>query len=89
MNDLSCRNDSPFMYIYIFTKNLFNVQSNECIEIVLKLMIHNSTGVFIESSGSVLNKLHIKIPEAFQSFFMVDIDKNSRDTYIQNISLDG
>lgn len=61
----------------------------ECIEIVLKLMIHNSTGVFIESSGSVLNKLHIKIPEAFQSFFMVDIDKNSRDTYIQNISLDG
>lgn len=82
-------NDSPFMYIYIFTKNLFNVQSNECIEIVLKLMIHNSTGVFIESSGSVLNKLHIKIPEAFQSFFMVDIDKNSRDTYIQNISLDG
>lgn len=53
---------------------------NECIEIVLKLMIHNSTGVFIESSGSVLNKLHIKIPEAFQSFFMVDIDKNSRDT---------
>lgn len=82
-------NDSPFIYIYIFTKNLFNVQSNECIEIVLKLMIHNSTGVFIESSGSVLNKLHIKIPEAFQSFFMVDIDKNSRDTYIQNISLDG
>lgn len=82
-------NDSPFMYIYIFTKNLFNVQSNECIEIVLKLMIHNSTGVFIESSGSVLNKLHIKIPEAFQSFFMVNIDKNSRDTYIQNISLDG
>lgn len=82
-------NESPFMYIYIFTKNLFNVQSNECIEIVLKLMIHNSTGVFIESSGSVLNKLHIKIPEAFQSFFMVDIDKNSRDTYIQNISLDG
>lgn len=78
-------NDSPFMYIYIFTKNL----CNECIEIVLKLMIHNSTGVFIESSGSVLNKLHIKIPEAFQSFFMVDIDKNSRDTYIQNISLDG
>lgn len=64
---------------------------NECIEVVLKLMIHNSTGVFIESSGSVLNKLHIKIPEAFQSFFMVDIDKNSRDTYmyIQNISLDG
>lgn len=42
---------------------------NECIEKVLKLMIHNSTGVFIESSGSVLNKLHIKIPEAFQSFF--------------------
>lgn len=37
----------------------------------------------------MLNKLHIKIPEAFQSFFMVDIDKNSRDTYIQNISLDG
>lgn len=74
---------------FIFTKNLFNVQSNECIEIVLKLMIHNSTGVFIESSGSVLNKLHIKIPEAFQSFFMVNIDKNSRDTYIQNISLDG
>lgn len=62
---------------------------NECIEVVLKLMIHNSTGVFIESSGSVLNKLHIKIPEAFQSFFMVDIDKSSRDTYIQNISLDG
>lgn len=78
-------NDSPFMYIYIFTKNL----CNECIEIVLKLMIHNSIGVSIESSGSVLNKLHIKIPEAFQSFFMVDIDKNSRDTYIQNISLDG
>lgn len=78
-------NDSPFMYIYIFTKNL----CNECIEIVLKLMIHNSIGVSIESSGSVLNKLHIKIPEAFQSFFMVDIDKNTRDTYIQNISLDG
>lgn len=80
-------NDSPFMYIYIFTK--ICLMCNECIEIVLKLMIHNSTGVFIESSGSVLNKLHIKIPEAFQSFFMVDIDKNSRDTYIQNISLDG
>lgn len=80
-------NESPFMYIYIFTK--ICLMCNECIEKVLKLMIHNSTGVFIESSGSVLNKLHIKIPEAFQSFFMVDIDKNSRDTYIQNISLDG
>lgn len=74
-------NGSPFMYIYIFTKNL----CNKYIEIVLKFMIHTSFGegffFFIESNGFVLNKWRIKIPEAF-SFFIVDIDKNSRDTCI-------
>lgn len=38
---------------------------NECIEKVLKLMIYNLIGVFIELSGFVLNKLYIKILEVF------------------------